>query len=109
VSRHSVRFAFLLASVEGLEVWVADFGNAYLNANCREKIWAVGGSEFGPEEGKVMLIKKALYGLKPSGAAWCAMLAGTMADMGFVSTCADPDIWIHPNVKKHGERNYEKG
>jgi Reverse transcriptase (RNA-dependent DNA polymerase) len=55
-----------------------------------------------------MLIKKALYGLKTSGAAWRAMLAGTMADMGFVSTRADPDVWIRPNVKKDGDRYYEK-
>jgi Reverse transcriptase (RNA-dependent DNA polymerase) len=108
VSRDSVRIAFLLAAVEGLEVWAADVGNAYLNAKCREKIWTVAGPEFGEDEGKVMLIEKALYGLKTSGAAWRAMLAGTMSDMGFASTRADPDVWIRPNVKVNGERYYER-
>jgi Reverse transcriptase (RNA-dependent DNA polymerase) len=108
VARNSVRIAFLLASVEGLEVWAADVGNAYLNAKCREKIWTVAGPEFGEDEGKVMLIEKALYGLKTSGAAWRAMLAGTMSDMGFESSRADPDVWIRPNAKANGERYYER-
>jgi predicted nucleic acid-binding protein len=34
------------------------------------------------------------YGLKSSGAAWRAEFAGTLRDMGFVSTKADPDVWI---------------
>jgi Reverse transcriptase (RNA-dependent DNA polymerase) len=108
VARDSVRIAFLLAAVEGLEVWAADVSNAYLIADCREKIWTVAGPEFGEAEGQVLVITKALYGLKTSGAAWRAMLAGTMTDMGFVSSRADPDVWIRPNVKGNGERYYER-
>jgi hypothetical protein len=39
VSHDSVRRAFLLAALNGLDVCVADVGNAYLNADCQEKIW----------------------------------------------------------------------
>jgi Reverse transcriptase (RNA-dependent DNA polymerase) len=108
VARDSVCIAFLLAAVDGVQVWAADVGNAYLNADCREKIWTVAGPEFGSNEGKVMLIKKALYGLKTSGAAWRAMLAGMLSDMGFQSTRADPDVWIRPQVKKEGFRYHER-
>ena len=39
VSRDSVRIAFLIAALNDLDVWAADIGNAYLNADCREKIY----------------------------------------------------------------------
>ena len=38
---------------------------------CREKIWTVAGPEFGPDDqGKNMLVVRALYGLTSSGAAF---------------------------------------
>jgi hypothetical protein len=37
---------------------------------------------------------RALYGLKSSGAAWCADLAATLRDMKFMSSQADPDVWF---------------
>ena len=69
VSRETVRIAFLIAALNGLDVCAADIGNAYLNANCKERIWVKAGKEFGADEGKPMIIVKALYGLKSSGAA----------------------------------------
>jgi hypothetical protein len=64
VSRDSVRIALLMAALNNLDILAADIGNAYLNADCREKIWTVAGPEFGSDEGAVMLIVKALYGLR---------------------------------------------
>lgn len=37
VSRDSVRIAFMIASLNDLQVFACDIGNAYLNAPCREK------------------------------------------------------------------------
>jgi len=54
VSRDSVRIALTLASLNGLEVSACDIGNAYLNADCREKLWTVAGPEFGSKIGSVM-------------------------------------------------------
>jgi hypothetical protein len=98
VSRESVRIAFLLASLNGLDICTADVGNAYLNATCRERIWTVAGPEFGSDTGAVMIVRKALYGLKSSGAAWRAMFASSLVEMGFKNTLADPDFWIRPAV-----------
>jgi shikimate kinase len=78
VSRDSVGIAFLLAALNCLDVCVADVGNAYLKADCCEKIWTVAGPEFGSDAGAVMIVKKALYGLKSSGAAWRALFASTL-------------------------------
>ena len=67
VSRDSVRIAFLIAALHELDIWVADIGNAYLNAPCREKIWTVAGAEFGGEDkGCILIVIRALYGLKTS-------------------------------------------
>ena len=44
VSRDSIRIAFTLAALNGVEIRAADIGNAYLNAKCREKIWTVAGT-----------------------------------------------------------------
>jgi len=82
VSRDSVRIALTIALLNSLEVSACDIGNAYLNAACREKLCTVAGCEFGSEKGSVMLITRALYGLKFSGAAWRAKLAETMEALG---------------------------
>ena len=68
--------------------------NAYLNASCSEKIWFEGGFENGEDKGKVLIVTLALYGLKSSGAAWRADLAASLRDMKFISSQADPDVWI---------------
>ena len=82
VSRDSVRLAFLIGALNELDVLAADVQNAYINAPCREKVWTVAGAEFGSDKGAVMIVKRALYGLKSSGAAWRLMLAGSFARYG---------------------------
>lgn len=76
VSRESVRLALLCAALNCLLVVVCDIQNAYVSAECRERIWTVSGPEFGTEEGQIMLIRRALYGLRTSGAAFRSKLAG---------------------------------
>ena len=107
VSRDSVRIALTIAALNGLEVMACDIQNAYLTANCREKIWTRAGPEFGSESGTIMLIRKALYGLKSSGAAFRAHLTETLYDIRFIPTQADPDIWRQPAVKEDGFKYYE--
>ena len=94
VSRDSVRIAFMLAALNDVQLLAADIGNAYLNAPTREKVYTTAGLEFGAElQGQPVLIVRALYGLKSSGAAWRAHLAGTLHSLGFISSLADPDVW----------------
>jgi hypothetical protein len=70
VSRDSVRIALTIAALNDLSVLSCDIQNAYLTAKCREKIWTRAGPEFGSDQGKVMIIVRALYGLNSSGAAF---------------------------------------
>ena len=107
VSRDSVRILLLIAALNGLDILTCDIQNAYLTAECREKIYTIAGPEFGSEEGSVMLVKMALYGLKSSGAAFRSKLANVIYEMGYRPSLADPDVWMRPGTKVDGFRYYE--
>ena len=65
-----VRIAFLLASLNDLDIFACDTGNAYHNDKCGEKLWTESGTEFGTGKRMMMIIPRALYGLKSSGDTW---------------------------------------
>jgi hypothetical protein len=94
LSRDSVQIGFMLAVLNGLDVMACDLENVYLHASCMEKIWFKGGFECGSDKGKVCVVVCAFYSLKSAGALWPAMLAQALRDIGFVSSIADPDVWI---------------
>jgi len=104
VSRDSVRLAFLVAALNDLDVLAADVQNAYLNAETKEKVYTIAGLEFGPDNvGRPVLIVRALYGLKSSGARWRDHMAASLREAGFDSCKADPDVWMKASVKPNGE------
>ena len=107
VSGDSVRIALTIAALNGLKVMACDIQNAYLTADCREKIWTIAGPEFGSEAGTIFIVKKALYGLKSAGAAFQSLLADTLMDTGYRPTKANPDVWLRPAVKPNGFEYYE--
>ena len=75
VSRDSARIALTIAALNNLDVLACDIQNAYLTAHFRENIWTRTGPEFGSESGCIMIVVRALYGLKSSGAAFRELLA----------------------------------
>ena len=83
-----------IALNENLKVIAGDIGNAYVHAECGEKIYSQAGPEFGNKEGATLVIKKALYGLATSGRQWGLLLGDTLRDQGFSPTQADPSLWI---------------
>jgi Reverse transcriptase (RNA-dependent DNA polymerase) len=108
VSCDSVRLAFLLAALNGLNILTADVQNAYLHAKTKERYYTIAGPEFGLENvGRPMKIVRALYGLKSSGACWRNDMAETLRKAQFVSCIADPDVWMRPAVKINGDKYYE--
>ena len=90
-----------------LEILLCDIDNDYLTADCLENICTLAGPEVGSKEGTIMIFRKALYGLKSSGAAFCPHLANTLHDIGFLSTKADPNVWYRPEVKPNRFEYYE--
>jgi hypothetical protein len=107
VSWESVRIAFLIAALNDLDVLMSDVGNAYLNAATKEKVYTVAGPEFGDDAGKTMLIVRALYGLKSSGAAWHSHFAQSLRNIGFKLSYADADVWMQEAQKPDGFKYYE--
>jgi len=94
VSLRSLRLAVLAAELNGLSTWAGDIGNAYLEAYTREKVYFVAGPEFGDYEGHTLVIVKALYGLRTSGARFHDRFIDTIRAMGFFPCKADADVWI---------------
>jgi len=94
VSLRSIRLIALLAELNGMKFWAADIGNAYLEAKTKEKVYIIAGPEFGPLQGHTLVIYKALYGLRTSGARWHEHFSDTLRDMGFSPSFADPDVWM---------------
>ena len=94
VSIRSLGLVIFLAKLNNLEVWGADIGNEYLEAKTKEKLYVVGGPESDELEGHILVIYKALYGLKSSGLRWSQKIHDIMLDMSFSPCKADPCVWL---------------
>jgi hypothetical protein len=100
-SRDTVRLFFLLAALIDLDVLSCDIQNAYLAAPHKEKEWTkFTDQQLGPEyDGKKAIIAKALYGLRSSGRSF----SNHLGELGFVSSKADPDLWMRSAKKANGD------
>ena len=67
LSRYSVQLALTITALNSVDIMSCNLDNAYLNAMCRENIWFEGGTECGEDKGKVLIVVRALYGLKYAG------------------------------------------
>lgn len=54
-----------------------------------------------------MIVTRALYGLKSSGAAFRAFLVEHLHDMGFCLSLADLDAWMRPAIGNNGFKYWE--
>jgi hypothetical protein len=108
VSRESVRIAFTLAALNGLNIQTADVSNAYLNAPSRERLITKCGPEFGPAlQGRWAIIQRALYGSKSAAASWRASIIGLLEQLGFQMCRADNDVMMRPGFNGDGEPVWE--
>ena len=108
VSRDSVRIGLMIAALNGLDILACDIKNAYLTAPCKEKYFIKAGPEFGSEqEGQIMKVCRALYGLKESGASFRSFLSEHLYDLGYQPTLADPDVYLRPATDAEGFKYYE--
>ena len=97
VSLRGFRLVLFLAELNKLDAWATDIGNAYLEAETAEKIYIEAGPEFGERYGHILIIRKALYGLRSSGARWHDKLSDCLRELGFLPSKAEPDIWLRRN------------
>ena len=107
VSRESVRIAFTLAALNGLDILAADCEGAYLNAPPGENVYTKCGPEFGEYEGRWAIIVRALYGLGSSAHSWRKAISSVIESLGYRMCRADNDVWMRPGVNAAGEEVWE--
>jgi len=83
-----------LAKLNALDLWATNIRNAYLEALTEEKIYIITGPEFKELEGQILIIQKALYGLRTSGLRWHEKFTDCLHGLGFEPSRAEPDIWM---------------
>ena len=84
-----------------MKVWAADIGNAYLGASTNEKLYIVAGPEFEELLGHILVIHKALHGLKMSGLRWSQRIHDIMLQPNYKLCKADPYIWLRERKDKY--------
>jgi hypothetical protein len=82
----SVQLLDLIVHCDGLRTLCGDIGNAFITADCLEKIYSMAGPEFGEQEDSVMLFAKAIYGLRSSSRTFHATFADFLRQEGFFPT-----------------------
>ena len=94
ISLRGIRLMIFLAELNQMDAWDTDISSAYLKALTKEKLFVKASPEFGDQEGHILLIEKALYGLRTSGVRWHERLTDCSRGMGFFLCKAEPDIWM---------------
>ena len=108
ISRKSVRIAFTYAALNGLPVCAADIQNSNLQAPAYENHYVICGLEFILENiGKIAVIVCTLYGGKSANTDYWHHVQHSMAELGFQSCKADPDVWFRSSTKSDGTDYYQ--
>ena len=68
--------------------------NAFPHAVVKEKVYTISRPEFGIHKGRIVLIKKALYGLKTSRNMWHAHFSDKLQKIGWKPLQMYPNLWI---------------
>ena len=107
VSRESVRIPFTYPALNELDIAAADIKSAYLRAPTFEKHYIICGSKFPLEyQGKVAIIKRALYGGKKAGYNYWKRMRTCMDHLVFEPCKADPNVWMRKAVKPSDGTEY---
>ena len=104
-----MQIVFLLAALNNLDILSGDIGNAYLNAPCAEKVHVTFGPElFGASnQGKMVVIVRALYDLKSASSSWRLHLCNTIIDLlRYKASNGYPDVFMKREVQNDGTEYY---
>jgi hypothetical protein len=99
VRMESVRLLFALAALEGWHVHHMDVKSAFLNDDLKEEVYVhqPPGFTIPGKEGKVLRLRKALYGLQQAPRAWNVKLDSTLKGMGFGQSPHEAAIYRRGN------------
>ena len=93
VSLRGFQMCLFLAELNDMEAYATDIENAYLEAYTSEKLVIRAGKAFGDQEGHLLIISKALYGLCSSGLRFNELLGKCLTKLGFKRSMCEADIW----------------
>jgi hypothetical protein len=95
----SVRLLLALAAQEGSCVHHMDVKSAFLNSDLKEEVYVHQPSGFAisDKEGKVLHLRKALYGLRQAPRAWNAKLDSMLRRMGFEQSPYEAAVYRRGN------------
>jgi hypothetical protein len=95
----SVRLLLALSAQEGWHVHHMDVKSAFLNGDLKEKVYVhqPPGFVIPGKEGKVLRLRKALYGPRQAPRAWNAKLDSTLKGMGFTPSPHEAAIYRRGN------------
>lgn len=91
----SVRLLLALAAQEGWHVHHMDVKSAFLNGDLKEEVYVrqPPGFVIPGKEGKVLRLRKALYGLRQAPRAWNAKLDSTLMQIGFQQSAHEAAVY----------------
>jgi hypothetical protein len=95
----SMRLLFALAAQEGWRVHHMDVKSAFINDDLKEEVYVhqPPGFTISGKEGKVLRLRKALYGLRQAPQVWNAKLDSTLKGMGFGQSPHEAAIYRRGN------------
>ena len=94
VKFNSLRTLLAIGNSLDWEIEMMDVKGAYLNSNLDEEIYMQQPEGFDDGTGRVLKLKKAIYGLKQAGRAWYLRLKTALTSTGFTQSTADECIYI---------------
>lgn len=80
-SQDSICILLVIAALN--KISSMDVQGAFLYANPKEKAYLMAGDEFGSDKGKLIVVVRALYGLKSSRVAFRQKLSEDQREMGY--------------------------
>jgi hypothetical protein len=95
-----VKLLHLIAHKADLSQLCGNISLAFANAFTNELIYAIAGPKFGEQEGRTVIIQKALYGLCTSAKGWHSPIVDTLWSLNLKQRRFDNDVWFRLNMDK---------
>lgn len=95
-SYRTMRMILATCAHEDLEMRQFDIRTAFLNGELEEEVYMrpPKGIPGLVDAGRVLRLRRALYGLRQAGRAWNKRLEAALKGKGFLQSDADPALWI---------------
>ena len=94
ISLRGFRMIIFAGELNGMQPYGTDISSAYLECETDEKVCIKAGTEFGPLAGHLLIVHKALYGLRRSALLFGEHLRKKLAKIGFFPSLAEDKIFM---------------